>query len=138
LQPYEPGASSRLILVVEDEPAVRVSAIMAIEALGHRTLEAEDAASALALLEQQSQIDLLFTDVRMPGDMDGAELAFTVKSRWPSIAIIVVSGNFDPKATRLPMGTNFLAKPYRLSALKALIDGQLGNVGDQRLRAGNG
>ncbi|RYD85243.1 MAG: response regulator, partial [Sphingomonadales bacterium] len=106
--------------------------------LGHRTLEAEDAASALALLEQQSQIDLLFTDVRMPGDMDGAELAFTVKSRWPSIAIIVVSGNFDPKATRLPMGTNFLAKPYRLSALKALIDGQLGNVGDQRLRAGNG
>ena len=126
------GGSSgqpRLILVVEDETEVRHSAVAALEAMGFRTLEAENAQNALVLLQQNRDIDLLFTDVRMPGDMDGAELAFTVKSLWPSIGIVVVSAYFDPRSSRLPIGTGFMTKPYRMATLKAAIDQQF----DQQL-----
>ncbi len=117
--------SARLILVVEDEVDVRRSAVEALRAMGYRTVEVESAAEALHLLERQPAIDLLLTDVRMPGDMDGAELAFTVKSRWPSVGIVVLSGYFDPKASRLPVGASFLSKPYRIKELKVAIEQQL-------------
>lgn len=125
-----PGSAgqSRLVLVVEDEVDVRRSAVEAMNAMGYRTIEAENAGEALGLLERHADIDLLLTDVRMPGDMDGAELAFTVRSRWPSIGIVVISGYFDPKASRLPTGVGFLSKPYRIRELRAVIDQQLENV----------
>ncbi len=103
---------------------MRVSAVEAMRAIGYRTIEAENAGEALGLLEQHADIDLLLTDVRMPGDMDGAELAFTVRSRWPAIGIVVISGYFDPKASRLPAGVGFLSKPYRITELKAVIEQQ--------------
>jgi two-component system, response regulator PdtaR len=118
---------SRLILVVEDEADVRLSAVEAMLAMGYRTIEAEHAAAAITVLEQHSDIDLLLTDVRMPGEMDGAELAFTVRSRWPAIGIVVISGYFDPKASRLPAGAGFLSKPYRIRELNAAIEQQLDN-----------
>ena len=70
-------AARGLVLIVEDEVDVRRSAVEAMLAMGYRTIEAENASEALDLLEQNREIDLLLTDVRMPGDMDGAELAFT-------------------------------------------------------------
>lgn len=122
-----PGSAKRhrLILIVDDEADVRQSAVSAIEALGYRSLEAADAAEAIAVLERHRDVDLLLTDVRMPGDMDGAELAFTVRSRWPAIGIIVISGYFDPKGSRLPPGTALLAKPYRIAELKGIIEQQM-------------
>ncbi len=120
------AARPRLILIVEDEAPVRQLAAESIAMLGYRTIEAASAAAAMALLESTPDIDMLFTDVRMPGEMNGAELAFTVRSRWPKIAIIVVSGNFDPKASRLPIGAAFLSKPYRFRELEDLLTKQFG------------
>lgn len=120
------AARPRLILIVEDEAPVRQLAAESIAMLGYRTVEADSAAAAMALLESTPEIDMLFTDVRMPGEMNGAELAFTVRSRWPKIAIIVVSGNFDPKASRLPIGAAFLSKPYRFRELEDLLTKQFG------------
>lgn len=119
-------ALPRLVLIVEDELPVRRLAVESIESLGYRTIEAGSAAEAMALLETSPEVDMLFTDVRMPGEMNGAELAFTVRSRWPRMAIIVVSGNFDPHASRLPMGAAFLSKPYRFRELDALLNKQFG------------
>ena len=109
------------VLIVDDEEPVRQSGAGLFAALGFATWEAANSAEAITCLENRPNIDLLFTDVRMPGDMDGAELAFTVRSRWPRIAIIVVSAYFDPKSSRLPINTSFLAKPYRIEALKEVI-----------------
>lgn len=122
--PEAQGASPS-ILVVEDEGAVRQSAVFALTQLGYRAFEACDSSEALRILEERRDIDLLLTDVRMPGDMDGVELAFTVQSRWPRIAIIVVSGVFDLKGSRLPSGASFLAKPYGFPELRTMIDRQL-------------
>jgi CheY-like chemotaxis protein len=119
------AGQARLILIVDDEADVRLSAVAAIEAMGYRSLEAADAVEALDLLEHHPDVDLLLTDVRMPGDMDGAELAFTVRSRWPAIGIVVISGYFDPKVSRLPPGAGFLSKPYRITELKAVIEAQM-------------
>jgi DNA-binding NtrC family response regulator len=113
------------VLVVEDEDDVRQSALVALEQFGCQAIEARNSAEALALLEGRRDVDLLFTDVRMPGEMNGVELAFTVRSRWPAIAIIIVSGFFDLNGSSMPTGTSFLAKPYRFAELKALIDQQL-------------
>jgi CheY-like chemotaxis protein len=119
------AGQARLILIVEDEADVRLSAVSAIEAMGYRALEAADASEALELIERHHDVDLLLTDVRMPGDMDGAELAFTVRSRWPSVGIVVISGYFDPKVSRLPPGAGFLSKPYRIAELKGVIEAQM-------------
>ena len=116
------------ILVVEDEDDVRQSTLIAIEQFGWQAIEARNSAEALLLLDARSDIDLLFTDVRMPGEMNGIELAFTVRSRWPRIAIVIVSGFFDLRGLSLPTGTSFLAKPYRFAELKALIDQQLARM----------
>ncbi|WP_066962021.1 response regulator [Rhizorhabdus dicambivorans] len=113
------------VLVVEDEEDVRQSAVFALEEFGYEALQARDGREGLALLEARPDIDLLFTDVRMPGDIDGVELAFTVRSRWPAVAIIIVSGFLDLRGSRLPAGAAFLPKPYRFAALKALIEQQL-------------
>jgi len=121
-----PG-QARLILIVEDEADVRLSTVNAIEVMGYRTLGAADSGEALALLDSRRDIDLMLTDVRMPGEMDGAELAFTVRSRWPRVGIIVVSGYFDPKGSRLPPGAAFLSKPYRMAELRSVIEQQLPN-----------
>lgn len=121
------GGTACLILVVEDEPHVLQFAVTTLEDFGYRTLTAANAAEALEHLnERSSDIDLIVTDVKMPGEMDGAELAFTVRSRWPTIGLIVVSGYFDPKISRLPMGCAFLPKPYRLPDLRLVVDQQLG------------
>jgi CheY-like chemotaxis protein len=121
-----------VILVVDDEDDVRQSAIVALEQFGYRVLEARDGAEAIGLLESRQDIDLLFTDVRMPGEMNGIELAFTVRSRWPSVAIVIVSGFFDLKGSSLPTGTSFLPKPYRFTELKLLVEQQLARKPERR------
>lgn len=116
-----------LTLVVEDEETVRQLTVEAIKSLGHRTLQAADAAEAMGLLEaHHPDIDLVLTVVRMPGHMNGTELAFAIRSRWPYISLVVSSGYFDARVSRLPMGCGFLAKPYRFAELSAMICSQLG------------
>src|SRR5260370_26933751 len=84
------------VLVVEDEMMLRMRAVDIVEDAGFTPIEAVNADEALAILESRSDIELLFTDIQMPGSMDGLKLAHAVHERWPSIKIIL-----DRKSTRL-------------------------------------
>lgn len=103
------------VLVVDDELFVRMMAVDVIRDAGYETLDAVDADEALALLEEQPDIDVVFTDIRMPGSMDGLGLARTLRTRWPAIRVLLTSGH----VTGPEMGDDdtFLPKPYRASAL---------------------
>jgi CheY-like chemotaxis protein len=108
------------ILVVEDEPILRMTATTIIEDAGFEVLEAENADQAIRLLESRDDIQLVFTDIDMPrGSMNGLKLAVAVRHRWPPIAIIVVSGHRIPGRSEMPEGATFFAKPY---LEKSLID----------------
>ncbi len=119
-----------LVLVTEDEPIVRRFVAKFLDGLGYDAIEADHAAAALIILEERSDLDLLITDVGMPGEMNGVDLAFTVRSRWPGLPIIIVSGEFDGELSRLPTGVSFLRKPYRPAALGKLIDQHLPHYQD--------
>ncbi|HEX2556411.1 MAG TPA: response regulator [Microvirga sp.] len=110
-----------VVLVVEDEPVVRMDAADTLEDAGFEVVEAATARAALALLEKRSgDVAALFTDVDMPGDMDGLELAGIVHHRWPHIAIVVTSGVVRV-AGSLPSGGIFLAKPYPMTTPVRII-----------------
>jgi CheY-like chemotaxis protein len=97
-------------LVVEDEPTVRLLAVDILADAGFETAEASNAAQALELLKSpQQDIDVLFTDVRMPGAMDGFELASVAKRKHLQLQVIVTSGYFD--RAELPQGTTFIGLP---------------------------
>ncbi len=112
----EPAAAAgELILVVEDNDTVRKSVVRQLQKLGYRTLEAGDGQEALAVLERDPRIDLLFSDVVMPGGMSGRQLAAAVRRRRPDIKILLTSG-FPDKAGDARAGERkepMLGKPYR-------------------------
>ena len=117
-----------IILVVEDEALVRmIASDILTEEGGYRVLEAVNAAEALTLLESRHDVRLVFTDVEMPGSLDGFALARIVDMRFPGIKVIVTSGRMTPGAGDLPKGTRFLPKPYPPSALvgavREMLDG---------------
>jgi len=101
----------KFVLVVEDEPHLRLMAGDLVEDAGLQPLFAADADQAVRILESRDDIRIVFTDVRMPGSMDGIKLAAAVRDRWPPIRLIVVSGHLtlDPK---LPEGSRYFGKPY--------------------------
>ena len=107
----------QVVLVVEDEPLLRMLAVEVVEEAGFTAIEARDADEAVVLLESRSDITLLFTDVNMPGSMDGLKLAHAVRDRWPPIKILVVSGKQRLQSSDLPSNSCFIGKPYRTSAL---------------------
>jgi CheY-like chemotaxis protein len=100
-----------VVLIVEDEMMLRMHAVDLVEDAGYRLVEAVDADEAIAILESRSDIALMCTDIQMPGSMDGLGLAQTVHKRWPSIKIIVVSGQLNPPRTDLPACSRFFGKP---------------------------
>jgi CheY-like chemotaxis protein len=119
----QPSASKRpVVLVVEDETLIRMDAIEAIEAAGFDVIEAANADQAIAILEQRSDIRLIFTDIHMPGSMDGLRLAHFVKDRWPPIKIIATSGHARIEQSDLPAGSRFLSKPYAAAEITKAID----------------
>lgn len=101
------------ILFVEDEAIIRMDSIGMLEAAGFRVLEAEDSAEALAILADHDEIDVLVTDVRMPGPMDGLALVAQVQRDHPAIRSIVVSGTSSAADARDAGATEFVAKPYQ-------------------------
>ena len=102
-----------VVLVVEDEALIRLSAVQIVEDAGYEALEAADADEAIGLLETRSDINLVFTDVHMPGTMDGLKLAHYIRDRWPPIRLMVASGVAILSERDLPSGTSFVPKPYR-------------------------
>src|SRR5580700_7186721 len=103
---------SPAILIVEDEPLVRLCAVDAVAAAGFEVIEAASADEAIQILERRSDILAVFTEIQMPGSMDGLTLAYAVHMRWSPIRIIVTSGRELLAEDDLPEGGLFFAKPY--------------------------
>jgi CheY-like chemotaxis protein len=107
------AASKRpIVLIVEDEFLLRIDAVEMIEAAGFDVVEAANADEAIAILESRLDITVVFTDIQMPGSMNGIKLAQAVRGRWPPIKIVATSGHVSVSQKDLPEGGRFLAKPY--------------------------
>jgi len=116
--------SPATVLVVEDELLIRMLAADSLEDSGYTVLEAADAAEALRILEEHEEVDVLFTDVNMPGPMDGIDLAGMMHDRRPDLGLIITSGRGTPDLARLPLSSIYLAKPYRPHQLAAAVEKQ--------------
>lgn len=102
----------QVVLVVEDEILIRMNATAMVEDAGFEAIAASDADEAIRILESRSDIRAVFTDVHMPGSMDGIRLASVVRNRWPPVALLVTSGQTNVPDGDLPTGGRFLKKPY--------------------------
>jgi len=111
------------ILVVEDNPDVKSVAVTLLEQLNYRTVAVDNAKSALNLLATGTPIDLVFTDVMLPGDLDGVALAQAISKKHPRVPVLLTSGYAKALAAR--HGLPILRKPYQLSALAEAIHSTL-------------
>jgi CheY-like chemotaxis protein len=115
LPPVTQIPPNALIVVVDDDVFERIGASGMFLDAGYRVLEAGDADEALRFFETNADIRLLFTDVSMPGSMNGSDLAHRVAERWPEVGIIVTSGR--PRPHKLPLRMLFHDKPYEPAAV---------------------
>ena len=100
-----------VVLVVEDHPIIRSAALEFLEAAGFEVIEASCADEAIRVLEARPEIHLVFTDVEMPGSIDGLKLSHYIRERWPPIKLIVVSGRTVVEQGHMPVGARFFPKP---------------------------
>jgi CheY-like chemotaxis protein len=98
------------VLVVEDEVLIRVSVSEDLVAAGFDVVQVSNADEAIAVLEARDDIHLVFTDIDMPGSMDGLKLAAAVRDRWPPVHIIITTGKTRPMT--IPVNALFIPKPY--------------------------
>ena len=105
------------ILVVDDEFLIRIFAVDLLEDHGFRTLEACDGLEALALLQDHPEVELLLTDINMPGEPDGLGLAHEARANRPDIDIVVTSGRVVPGSGDMPLRSRFVGKPYTCDQL---------------------
>jgi two-component system, response regulator PdtaR len=115
----------QLVLVVEDEALVRVAIADDLRDAGFTVLEAGNADEAIRMLNANPSIRVLFTDIDMPGSMDGLKLSAFVHDRWPPVRIIVTSGKTRPTAGQIPDAGVFMPKPYTpnrvVEAIRSLL-----------------
>ncbi|TCR63088.1 response regulator [Bosea sp. BK604] len=109
------------VLVVEDDAFIRMDAVEIVQSAGYEVFEAANADEAIVRLEQYPAIAIVLTDVEMPGSMNGIQLAFAIRDRWPPIHVIVVSGRMRPGADELPEYVPFIAKPYQPAQIEAAL-----------------
>src|ERR1700722_17092944 len=116
-----------VVLVVEDEMLLRMRAVDMVEDAGFTSVEAVDADQAVAILESRADIALLFTDIQMPGSMDGLKPAHAVHKRWPPIKIILVSGQLRLADLDIPADSRFFGKPleakFMIAQMRSMIRG---------------
>jgi two-component system, response regulator PdtaR len=115
----------RFILVVEDHSLIRMGAVDLVRHAGFDALEAGDADEAIRILESRTDISLVFTDVEMPGSVDGIKLAHYVRHRWPPVMLIVASGRHIVADNHLPEGAVYFQKPYNDNAIIQAMIGML-------------
>jgi len=121
----EAGASA-VVLVVEDEPAVRMIVVDVLSDLGYAVLEAVDGRSGLQILDSGTRIDLLLTDVGLPGGMNGRQLADAARQRRPGLKVLFVTGYAESVAVgdgRMEHGMQVMTKPFAVAALAARVQG---------------
>jgi CheY-like chemotaxis protein len=118
--------ASRVVLVVEDEPLLRMHAADIVEAAGFEALEAGNADEAIEMLDRRDDISIVFADIDMPGSMDGLGLAAAIRHRWPPIELILTSGLIHVAVADMPRRGVFFSKPYSTEqiqkALKAFMN----------------
>jgi CheY-like chemotaxis protein len=112
---------SPVILIVEDELLLRMDSAEVIENAGFEVIQAGNADEAIAILKERPDIHVVFTDIQMPGSMDGLKLARFVRERWPPIKIVATSGLVRVEDDDLPAGSVFLPKPYRSAEVVAAL-----------------
>jgi CheY-like chemotaxis protein len=101
-----------VVLVVEDNAIIRMGAVDLVFGAGYEALQACDADEAIRIMETRDDVDLVFTDVDMPGTMDGIKLSHYIRSRWPPVKLIIASGATILDESSLPLGSRFFPKPY--------------------------
>ena len=106
------AAKRSVVLVVEDDFLIRISAVEMIEEAEFDVVEAANADEAMEILEARLDITVVFTDIQMPGSMDGLKLAAAVRGKWPPIKVVATSGIVNARKVDLPEGGRFLPKPY--------------------------
>jgi two-component system, response regulator PdtaR len=110
-----------VILIVEDEFLLRMDSAETLENAGFEVIQAGNADEAISILKARPNIHVVFTDVQMPGSMDGLKLARFVRDRWPPIKIVATSGRVRVGEGDLPAGSVFLPKPYRAAQVVATL-----------------
>lgn len=116
------ATESRLVLVVEDEVLIRMAVTDALQAAGLEVIDLGSGDEAISMLKDPSDVKVVFTDINMPGTIDGLALIRFVKSKWPRIALFATSGKPSPELLgQLPAGTRFFSKPYDWEELVAAI-----------------
>lgn len=112
---------SPVILIVEDEFLLRIDSAAMLESAGFEVIQAGDADEAISILSARSDIHVVFTDIQIPGSMDGLKLARFVRHRWPPVKIVATSGHVHIEDDDLPAGSVFLPKPYHGPELVAAL-----------------
>jgi CheY-like chemotaxis protein len=119
---YRKSSRRPYVLVVEDDPIIRMLAMDIVEEAGLLGIEAESADDAVSILESRDDIRVVFTDINMPGSWDGMKLANCIRDRWPPVEIILTSGKSRPLAHELPERAVFIPKPYQISKLVQMLN----------------
>lgn len=109
------------LLAVEDELLLRMDLVDQAREAGFETVEAGSAAEAVEILRASDDIRVIFTDIRMPGDMDGLALSHYVRDRWPPTVIVICSANAPPSAADLPKDAVFVPKPWNGPKIEQLL-----------------
>jgi len=117
-------ASRRTVLVVEDEMLIRILATDSLRESGFTVLEAGNATEALRILDERDDVDVLVTDISMPGPIDGMALAELMRDRRPDLGLIITSGRGELDPADLPNTSLYLAKPYLPRQLAAAVECQ--------------
>ena len=110
-----------IVLVVEDHAFLRIAAINLVEDAGFEAIGARSADAAMLILEERGDVRIVFTDVEMPGSMDGIALAVAIRGRWPLIELIVTSGHRHVRADEIPDRGVFFRKPYVDDEVAAML-----------------
>jgi CheY-like chemotaxis protein len=128
-------ARGELVLVVEDDPRVRRVTVSRLEQLGYRILEAENGPQAVNVLARHPDVDLLFTDIIMPGGMTGTDLAREVRARNPNMKVLFTSGYAEPEVLRQGRvhDDEWIKKPYTAANLARKLRDVLDQKAEQRL-----
>lgn len=125
-----PGVSAIMeigVLIAEDEFLLRVGAVEFMKDSGYTVYEASNADEAIALLELHPDIRVVFTDIQMPGTMDGLRLAHYVRGRWPPVKLILTSGRARPRTEDMPVGSAYVDKPYQLEKVAERLRAMVGS-----------
>ena len=117
-----------VVLIVEDEALIRMSAVHIVEDAGFAVVEACNADEAIGILESRNDIRAVFTDINMAGSMDGWKLAHAIRGGWPPIHLIVTPGLSVPNEYQLPARSRFIGKPYTAAQITAALHDLFGST----------